>query len=45
VGPAGSNAWGQILAASTLATLPLLILFIALQRHFVAGLMAGALKG
>jgi ABC-type glycerol-3-phosphate transport system permease component len=45
VGTAGSNAWGQILAASTLATLPLLILFIALQRHFVAGLMAGALKG
>jgi len=45
VGTAGTNAWGQILAASTLATLPLLILFIALQRHFVSGLMAGALKG
>jgi len=45
VGTAGTNAWGQILAASTLATLPLLILFIVLQKQFVAGLMAGALKG
>jgi ABC-type glycerol-3-phosphate transport system permease component len=45
VGTAGANAWGQVLAASTLATLPLLILFIALQRQFVSGLMAGAVKG
>lgn len=45
VGTAGTNAWGQILAASTLATLPLIILFIALQKHFINGIMAGALKG
>jgi ABC-type glycerol-3-phosphate transport system permease component len=44
-GTAASNAWGQILAAATVATLPLLILFVALQRHFVRGLMAGAVKG
>jgi ABC-type glycerol-3-phosphate transport system permease component len=44
-GTAASNAWGQILAAATLATLPLLVLFVALQRHFVRGLMAGAIKG
>lgn len=44
-GMAASNAWGQILAAATLATLPLLILFVVLQRHFVRGLMAGAIKG
>jgi ABC-type glycerol-3-phosphate transport system permease component len=44
-GTAASNAWGQILAAATLATVPLLVLFVALQRHFVRGLMAGAIKG
>jgi ABC-type glycerol-3-phosphate transport system permease component len=30
------------LAASTLASLPVLIFFIVLQRHFVNGLMAGS---
>jgi ABC-type glycerol-3-phosphate transport system permease component len=45
VGTAGANAWGQVLAASTLATIPLLILFVALQRQFIRGVMAGALKG
>jgi len=45
VGTAGANAWGQILAASTLATLPLLILFLVLQKQFIRGIMAGALKG
>lgn len=45
VGTAGANAWGQILAASTVATLPLLLLFVALQRHFIRGVMAGAMKG
>jgi multiple sugar transport system permease protein len=45
VGTAGANAWGQILAASTLATLPLLILFLLMQKQFIRGIMAGALKG
>lgn len=45
VGTAGANAWGQILAASTLATLPLFVLFITMQKQFVQGIMAGALKG
>lgn len=45
VGTAGADAWGQVLAASVLATLPLLIVFIVLQRHFIRGIMAGALKG
>lgn len=44
-GTSASNAWGQVLAAATLATIPLLLLFVALQRHFVRGLMAGAVKG
>lgn len=45
VGTTGANAWGQILAASTVATVPLLILFVAVQRHFIRGVMAGAMKG
>jgi multiple sugar transport system permease protein len=45
VGASGANAWGEILAASTLASLPVLILFVALQRHFVQGALAGSVKG
>ncbi len=45
VGTAAANAWGQVMAASALATVPLLIVFIVLQRHFIRGIMAGALKG
>ncbi|MBK8027163.1 MAG: carbohydrate ABC transporter permease [Chloroflexi bacterium] len=45
VGTTGSNAWGQVMAASTVATVPLLLVFIFLQRHFIRGIMAGALKG
>jgi ABC-type glycerol-3-phosphate transport system permease component len=44
VGTASSNAWGQVLAASTLATLPVLVLFVVLQRQFVSGIMGGAIK-
>jgi ABC-type glycerol-3-phosphate transport system permease component len=40
----GGALWGQTLAASTLASLPVLIFFIVLQRHFVNGLMAGSFK-
>ncbi len=45
VGAVGANAWGQVLAASTLATLPVLALFVALQRHFIHGILSGSLKG
>jgi multiple sugar transport system permease protein len=37
--------WGEIAAAAVIVTLPLLILVVFLQRHFVAGLTAGAIKG
>lgn len=37
--------WGEIAAASLLATLPLIALVLALQRRIVHGLVAGALKG
>lgn len=45
VGAVGQNAWGQVLAASTLATAPVLILFLLLQRHFIQGLLSGSVKG
>jgi ABC-type glycerol-3-phosphate transport system permease component len=37
--------WGAVMAASLLMTLPIAILFFALQRMFVGGLTAGAVKG
>lgn len=43
VGEFGIN-WGQLFAAATLATLPALVIFVFLQRFFMAGLVAGAVK-
>jgi ABC-type glycerol-3-phosphate transport system permease component len=37
--------WGLLMGASVLMTLPMAILFMALQRHLVAGFGAGAVKG
>jgi ABC-type glycerol-3-phosphate transport system permease component len=37
--------WGAVMAASMIMTLPVAVLFVALQRFFVGGLMAGAVKG
>ena len=37
--------WGEIAAASLLATLPLIVLVLPLQRRIVHGLVAGAIKG
>jgi N,N'-diacetylchitobiose transport system permease protein len=37
--------WGATMAASTLFALPVLILFLFLQRKAVGGLTAGAVKG
>lgn len=37
--------WGAIMAASVIAVLPTAILFIFLQRYFMSGMMAGAVKG
>ncbi len=44
---AGEHAepWGQIAAASMVATLPLAALVLLFQRRIVAGLTAGAVKG
>jgi arabinogalactan oligomer/maltooligosaccharide transport system permease protein len=37
--------WGHFAAGSILVSLPVIGLFFALQRHFVEGLTAGAVKG
>lgn len=37
--------WGLIMSASTVSSLPILILFLFAQRYLLAGLTAGAVKG
>jgi trehalose/maltose transport system permease protein len=37
--------WGQIMAASVVVTVPIVLLVIVFQRRIVAGLTAGAVKG
>ncbi len=37
--------WGNIMAASVVVTLPLILLVLVFQRRIVAGLTAGAVKG
>jgi ABC-type glycerol-3-phosphate transport system permease component len=40
----GGIEWGSITAAAMIALVPVVALFVALQRHFVHGLTAGAGK-
>jgi lactose/L-arabinose transport system permease protein len=37
-------SWGGIMVGAVLLTLPMMAVFIALQRHFIAGIAAGAIK-
>lgn len=37
--------WAAAMAASTVATLPIAAIFVFLQRYFIKGLTAGAVKG
>jgi multiple sugar transport system permease protein len=37
--------WGLVFAASAIAVIPVLVVFLVFQRYFVQGLTAGALKG
>lgn len=39
------NDWPAIAAASVLGMVPMVLVFLALQRYFVAGLIGGSLKG
>jgi ABC-type glycerol-3-phosphate transport system permease component len=40
-----TTAWGVVFAASVIAVLPVLVIFVIFQRYLVSGLQAGALKG
>ena len=37
-------SWGGIMIGTSLATIPFLIMFVFMQRYFIAGISAGALK-
>lgn len=37
-------SWGGIMAGTVVATIPFLILFLFLQRNFIAGIVGGAVK-
>jgi len=41
----GLQNWGVLMAATTLVTIPILVIFLVLQRRLVAGLTAGAVTG
>ena len=43
----GNNAvqWGLVFAASAIAIVPVIIVFLVFQRHFIQGLTSGAVKG
>lgn len=40
-----ATSWGIVFAASAIAVLPVIAIFVALQRQFIGGITAGALKG
>jgi trehalose/maltose transport system permease protein len=44
-GSAFDKPWGQIMAATVVVTVPLVVLTLVLQRRILAGLTAGAVKG
>ncbi len=37
--------WGGLMAMATIMSLPVIVLFLALQRYFISGMTAGAVKG
>ncbi len=45
IGADYATVTGELLAASSVALIPLLVLFIVLQRHFINGILAGSVKG
>jgi len=45
VGSTYSTPWGQMMAATVVVTIPLVILTLIFQRRILAGLTAGAVKG
>jgi multiple sugar transport system permease protein len=44
-GTYGSVNYGLLLAGAVIAMIPCIVVYVALQRYYVRGLLAGALKG
>jgi multiple sugar transport system permease protein len=42
---ANQTEWGLVFAASLMALIPVLVLFVALQKQFISGAFVGATKG
>ncbi|UZW66297.1 hypothetical protein OC195_20870 [Priestia flexa] len=36
--------YGQVMMGVTIATIPIIIFFLALQRHFISGMLGSAVK-
>jgi N,N'-diacetylchitobiose transport system permease protein len=45
LGTGRQTDWGALMAASTLAAIPVVIFFLLVQRRIAFGLTAGAVKG
>jgi ABC-type glycerol-3-phosphate transport system permease component len=41
---AGSAAWGPLFAGYTIASIPIVILFLFTMKYYIAGITSGALK-
>jgi lactose/L-arabinose transport system permease protein len=40
-----SMQWGQLMAGAAISVFPFVVLFIFLQKYFIAGILAGSMKG
>ncbi len=45
IGADYATVTGELLAAASISLVPLLLIFIVLQRHFINGILAGSVKG
>jgi len=45
IGADYATVTGELLAAASVALIPLLVVFIVLQKHFINGILAGSVKG
>ncbi len=39
-----TSNWTQIMAGTTLTALPMIVVFLLMQKQFIAGITAGAVK-
>ena len=44
-GPPGRTAFDVLMAGSVISLLPMLVVFLVLQRHLIAGITSGSVKG